>query len=127
MLAGRGALQAFELLFIVLDELTVEFIGQQVDGSVHILVFGVGDDFAAGDVQGGFDLLFEFLDLHGHLYVGDLVEVAFQSAQFLADIVTQGVGHIQLMSTDVDLHTTFSLLHCVRDGSGSTRRRNTLA
>lgn len=100
----------FEILLFVFDQLTVEFVDQQVDGRVHVLMFRIGYDLATGDAQGSFDLLLQFLDLHDHLNIGDLVEMALQTAQFLADIVAQGVGHIQLMATDVDLHTAFSLL-----------------
>src|SRR3990167_6326702 len=89
-------------------------------------MFSIGDNFTASNVQGRFDFLFEFLDLHGDLYIGDLVEVALQSAEFFGDVVAQGVGHIQLVSTDVDLHTAFSLLPCVR-GRREACRRNTVA
>jgi hypothetical protein len=38
-------------------------------------MFGVGDHFAAGYMQGGFDFLLQLLDFHDDLHVGDLVEV----------------------------------------------------
>src|SRR5690606_3201517 len=70
--ASRGALQATQLLFLVLDQLSVEFVGQQVDGRIHIFVLGVGYYLTAGNVQGRFDLLLQLLDLHDDLHIGDL-------------------------------------------------------
>src|SRR5690606_11161076 len=67
-------------------------------------------DFATGNMQCGVDFLLQFFHLQYHLYVGDTVEVALQSGEFVVDIIAQGVGHYQLVSTDVDLHTVFSFL-----------------
>lgn len=88
----------------------VEFVDQQVDGCVYVFMFCIGYDFVIGDVQGGFDFLFQFFDFYDYLNIGDFVEMVFQMVQFFVDIVVQGVGYIQLMVIDVDLYIVFFLL-----------------
>src|SRR5690606_17364278 len=59
--ADGGALLPVEALLLGLDQLAVELVHQQVDGGIHVGVLRIGDHFAAGDVQGGLDLLLQLL------------------------------------------------------------------
>ncbi|MGY8712143.1 hypothetical protein RAD16_41020, partial [Bradyrhizobium sp. 18BD] len=100
-----GALQAIDILFLVLDELAVKFIGKQVYGSVHIGLFGVGYDFAPGNMEDGFGFLSYLLDFQDDLHIGDLVKMPLQSAHFLSHVIAQSVGDFELMTANVQLHT----------------------
>jgi|TARA_Y100001949_G_scaffold176277_1_gene188751 hypothetical protein len=116
MSASQGALMVVELLFFMLNQLPIEFVGKQVDGCVHILVFGIGNDLSPRYVQRGLGLLPEFFDLKDDLYGNDAVEMAFYPLEFLLDVVTQGFSDFKVKASDVDLHTASPIATCELTG-----------
>src|SRR5690606_13974605 len=108
--ADGCALFAVPAFFLGLDQLAVELVHQQIDGGVHVLVLRAGNHLATGNMQGSVDFLLQLFNLHDHLDIGDTVEVPLQSSKLVLDVAAHGFSHIQLVTTDVDLHTLFSFL-----------------
>src|ERR1700704_848311 len=62
-------------LFLVFLDAPVEFVGQRVDGSIHIGFGGVGVDLVSAQHEGGLGLVAEFLDGEDAMNIDELVEV----------------------------------------------------
>src|SRR5690606_36954066 len=123
--ANQCALGMIKLFFLVLDQLAVEFVHEQVDCRIHVLVLGIGNHLAACDVQRGFGFLLEFLDLKNYLDGDDAIEMAFQSFALFFEVGTKSVGYFQMKTGDVDLHTAFSLLPCAEQQPSRLLERST--
>jgi len=59
------ALLASNVLFLVLDQLTIKAIHQLVNGGVHVGVLGLGHQISTGNVQGAFGFLLQLVHLKG--------------------------------------------------------------
>ena len=111
-------------LFLVPDDLSVKLVREQVDRGVHVRGFGVGEQFGAGDTDGGFGLLRQLFDAEDHLHAGDVVKVALHARQFALDVLFQGRGDFHMMPADSHLHKTIprvvvaTVEENLRSGSG---------
>src|SRR5690554_2411075 len=106
------SLLSTDVLFLVLDQLSVKTVDQQVDGGIHVGVFGFGNQVGSGHVQGTFGFLLQFVYLEGDLGADDLVEVAFQTCHLFGHVVTQGIGYIKLETGNFQLHNTSPVRLC---------------
>jgi len=60
----------------VLEDLAIQFVGQQINGGVHAFGHGFGMKTTPGDVDGRFRLVFDFLDGKDDVYRQQVIEVA---------------------------------------------------
>src|SRR5690606_1097182 len=94
VLPGIDALLAANIFFLVLDQLSIQTVGQQVNGGIHIGMFRFGNQVVAGDVQGTFGLLLQLVYLQSDLDADDLVEVPFEAGELFGYVITQSIGDI---------------------------------
>ena len=59
-ISGRLHLAAGFAVFPYVFQLAVELVSQGVDRCIHVLVFGIGDHFTAGNLECGLHLLLQF-------------------------------------------------------------------
>ena len=62
-------------LLLVLEDLAVEFVGQTVDGGVHVSVDAFDMNVLAANVHGGLDLMFQLVHGQDNVDVDDVVEM----------------------------------------------------
>ena len=98
----------------MLDDLPVELVDEGVDGGIEVGVGGFGKDLAPGYKQLHFGALHQLLDREDDVDVDDVVEVVADPAQLAGDVLAQGGGDFQMVSTDGEVHAWYSL------GEGST-------
>lgn len=64
------------VLFFVADHLTVQLVGQQVDGCIHVRVLGLSVQILTLKVNCHFGFLIELFDGEHHLGLNPMVEVS---------------------------------------------------
>lgn len=101
---GRALLSVFDLFFLF-DELAVEFICQHVNCCIKIFGLGVGENLTACQADSGFGLLSLLFNAQDDIHVIYPVKVPFQSVELADYIVAQGIGDIDMVTTNVDLHS----------------------
>ena len=70
----------------MLDDLAIQFVGQKVNCGVHVAIFTMGVEVMAFNVQGSFNFVHQFFDLHDDTDVDDVVEVTFDAVEFLGNV-----------------------------------------
>jgi hypothetical protein len=85
-------------LLFLLQELPVELIDELVDRNVEILFLGVGEELGAPKMHlcfGLLPILFEFKD---DVDVDDLIRVPFEAGEFIVNVVSNGVGDVEMVT-----------------------------
>lgn len=63
--------------FLVLNNLTIQFVCQQINRGIHVAVFAMCMKIMALDVQTRFHFVNQFIYAHDGGYVNNMVEVTF--------------------------------------------------
>src|SRR5688572_6112742 len=92
-----------ELLFMFLD-LSIELVDEDVDGGIHVRLGLLGVDRSAADVNRGFRLVLQLLHCQDAVDVGHVVEVALDLCELGSDVATQGIGDVDVMARNAQLH-----------------------
>ena len=92
-----------ELLLVSL-ELAIELVREGIDGRVHICVERIGEQVAAGYMNGCFSLLIEFFHAENNVCMSGIIEVSFESHEFGLNVIFEGLTDIHKMSAHVQLH-----------------------
>jgi len=96
--------------FLVLEQLAVEFVGQQVYRGVHVLVYRVGKQVGAANMEIGLGFLLQLVDRECDVRIGDVVKMPRQSVEFARDVVAQRRSDFHVMARDVQLHGGFLIV-----------------
>ena len=95
------------MFLFVLEQLAIQFVRERIDGRVHVFVFGVRKQIAAGDMDIGFGAMYHFFYSEGYMRGGDLVEMALQTLQFIFYVVFEGAGNLEMVTSNGELHSCF--------------------
>jgi len=95
---------------LVAAYLAIEFVGQGIDGRVHVLAGGVGVQGGALRDQGGLGLVLTVFDLQDDAGTDGTVEMSFDARKFLRGVFPKRRGYIHLLTADGDLHGGSSVL-----------------
>jgi hypothetical protein len=82
------------VFLFVLDQLSVKFVGECVDGSVEVFMLCIRKQLSSRNMYGRFGFLGEFIDGLDDRCAGDLFVMSFQFGKFVGDIVSDRVGDI---------------------------------
>src|ERR1700739_293615 len=73
-------------LFLVLLDASIQLVGEQIDGGVHVLLGRVRMDRVTAHVQGRLGLLSQFLHRQYAMHVDDLLEMSSDALELLLHI-----------------------------------------
>src|ERR1700719_4641597 len=72
--------------FLVFLDASVKFVGEGVDGGVHVIFGGVRVDLVSPEHEGGFGLVAEFFDREHAVNVDELIEVPRDALELLENV-----------------------------------------
>ena len=98
-----ATMMVLQLLFVLLN-LTVQLVGQNVDGSVEILVDRLDVNVLAGQMHGDLGLLLQFFHRLDHVHVDDMIEMTCNPLELAGNVITQRRGDFEMVSTDLQVH-----------------------
>src|SRR5215472_12035477 len=108
---GRGArpvgarrMAAAVALFLLLDHLAVQLVGERVDRRVHVCFVALGVDVLAPDVQVRGDLLSQLVDREHDGDVDDVIEMPRQPRKLLHDVVPDRRSDLEMMAAETQVH-----------------------
>lgn len=76
------------LLLFVFFDLAVDFIAEDVDGGVHVFIDRIGEDIAAGQVEGRLCFMAQFFHAEDDLRLRHLIAVTLDPFQPVVNIIT---------------------------------------
>jgi hypothetical protein len=107
LVGALATVHAGPMGLLVPDDLTVEFVSQEVNGGIEVAVAGLAMDVFSRKVNRHLRSLIEFLNAQDNMDFIHMVEMAPGSTKSLVDIVAHGGGDIEMMSLDCQMHVAF--------------------
>lgn len=86
------------VFFLVFPDLPIQFVGEAVNGRVHIRILCLDENILTAQMHVGFYRVPEFFDCHNHADVDYVVEMTFDAVDFGNDIVANSGGDLQMMA-----------------------------
>ena len=93
----------------MLDNLAIQFVYHAINRCIHIGVFRRSKHFCTTQMNGGFGFLIQFLYVKDHMHVGYVIKVSLQLTEFSINIITQRIGYLDVMTSQINLHSSSSL------------------
>jgi len=84
--------------------LPAQFIGHGVNGRVHVRSVTRGVNLMPGDMNGHLSKVFGFLDVQHYVGTRHVIIMPDNMADFLTDMVPQGVRDIKMLASNNDVH-----------------------
>ena len=110
VIAGFFAAMLVGQLLLVLLDLPINLVAQRINRRIQILIGGIGENFVAGNMNGGFSFLDQLVDAQNHLGAGDVVKMTLNALQLVVHLVVQRRGAFQMMSAQTALDGMDSFL-----------------
>jgi hypothetical protein len=90
--------------FLVLLDAPIELVGKRVNGGIHVLFDRVGVNRSPAEHHSGLGLVAQFFDPEYAVNVDDPVGVPDDPIEFSFDVILEGRGDIDMVTSDIQLH-----------------------
>src|SRR5690606_11660346 len=105
----------------IFDDLAVNFVHQQINGGVEVLLDGLAVHILSSDAHGYFRAMFDFFYRQLHLDVDDMIEMPQDTFQLIHDMGANGRCNHKMMSVDGQIHVKPSFEHELGEAPWDTR------
>lgn len=94
---------------LVLQNLAVNFIDQEINSRVEIVLRGFAVNVFTADVERNFRSVLEWLERQDYLRIDHMIKVAHDARHLCVDIFPDGWGDVKMMTSNVQVHCVLSI------------------